>query len=158
MRQRSEIPLKTIVSEELQKRQIFRALQSFNHSIDLKLSPDIPKRPLRQRWGAWLKSFSVENFWPRELTVNIYIFIYMGFLGDSAVKKPPANQGRRLRFNPWVGKIPWRRKWQPAPVFSPKSPMNRGAWWATGHGVTKSGKWPSLNTSIHTYISILQIY
>ena len=26
---------------------------------------------------------------------------------------------RRGRFNPWVGKIPWRRKWQPIPVFSP---------------------------------------
>ena len=23
---------------------------------------------------------------------------------------------RRHRFNPWVGKIPWRRKWQPTPV------------------------------------------
>ena len=22
-------------------------------------------------------------------------------------------------FNPWVGKIPWRRKWQPTPVFFP---------------------------------------
>ena len=22
-------------------------------------------------------------------------------------------------FNPWVGKIPWRRKWQPTPVFLP---------------------------------------
>ena len=26
---------------------------------------------------------------------------------------------RRLRFNPWVGKTPWRRKWQPTPVFLP---------------------------------------
>ena len=25
----------------------------------------------------------------------------------------------RLKFNPWVGKIPWRRKWQPTPVFLP---------------------------------------
>ena len=24
---------------------------------------------------------------------------------------------KRLRFDPWVGKIPWRRKWQSAPVF-----------------------------------------
>ena len=24
---------------------------------------------------------------------------------------------KRRRFNPWVGKIPWRRKWQPIPVF-----------------------------------------
>ena len=26
---------------------------------------------------------------------------------------------RRLGFNPQVGKIPWRRKWQPTPVFLP---------------------------------------
>ena len=26
---------------------------------------------------------------------------------------------KRLEFNPWVGKIPWRRKWQPTPVFLP---------------------------------------
>ena len=28
-------------------------------------------------------------------------------------------QCRRPRFDPWVGKIPWRRKWQPTPVFLP---------------------------------------
>ena len=28
-------------------------------------------------------------------------------------------QCRRSGFNPWVGKIPWRRKWQPTPVFLP---------------------------------------
>ena len=27
---------------------------------------------------------------------------------------------RRLGFNPWVGKIPWRRKWQPTPAFLPE--------------------------------------
>jgi len=27
---------------------------------------------------------------------------------------------RRLGFDPCVGKIPWRRKWQPTPVFSPE--------------------------------------
>jgi len=27
---------------------------------------------------------------------------------------------RRLRFDPWVGKIPWRRKWQPTLVFMPE--------------------------------------
>ena len=26
-------------------------------------------------------------------------------------------QGGRARFDPWVGKITWRRKWQPTPVF-----------------------------------------
>ena len=28
-------------------------------------------------------------------------------------------QCRRPRFDPWVGKIPWRRKWEPTPVFLP---------------------------------------
>ena len=28
-------------------------------------------------------------------------------------------QCRRRGFNPWVRKIPWRRKWQPTPVFLP---------------------------------------
>ena len=26
---------------------------------------------------------------------------------------------RRRGFDPWVRKIPWRRKWQPTPVFLP---------------------------------------
>ena len=29
------------------------------------------------------------------------------------------NQCRRPGFNPWFGKIPWRRAWQPTPVFMP---------------------------------------
>ena len=36
--------------------------------------------------------------------------------------KEPACQCRRSKrqgFNPWVGKIPWRRKWQPTPVLLP---------------------------------------
>ena len=39
---------------------------------------------------------------------------------------PGGSDGKRicLQFgrpglNPWVGKIPWRRKWQPTPVFLP---------------------------------------
>jgi len=28
-------------------------------------------------------------------------------------------QCRRCRFDPWVGKIPWRRKWQPTPAVVP---------------------------------------
>ena len=35
-------------------------------------------------------------------------------------------QCRRFRFNRWVGKISWRRKWQPTPVFfSGKSHVQR---------------------------------
>ena len=37
--------------------------------------------------------------------------------GGSAVQNPPADA--RDRFDPWVGQIPWRRKWQSTPVFLP---------------------------------------
>ena len=37
------------------------------------------------------------------------------------VKNPPASAGdiKKCGFDPQVGKIPWSRKWQPAPVFLP---------------------------------------
>ena len=37
------------------------------------------------------------------------------------VKNSPANADRRKRhgFDPWMGKIPWRRAWQPTVVFLP---------------------------------------
>ena len=50
----------------------------------------------------------------------------------------PACQCRRHKkpgFDPWVGKIPWRRKWQPHFL---ENPMGRRAWWVTVHGVAKS--------------------
>ena len=33
------------------------------------------------------------------------------------VKNTPAMQ--ETRFNPWVGKMPWKREWLPTPVFLP---------------------------------------
>jgi len=27
---------------------------------------------------------------------------------------------KRLGFDPWLGKIPWERKWQPTLVFMPR--------------------------------------
>ena len=45
---------------------------------------------------------------------------------------------RRFGLDPWVRKIPWRRKWQPTPVFLPGNPIDRGAWLAPVIGVAKS--------------------
>ena len=66
------------------------------------------------------------------------------------IGKEPACQCRRhqrLEFNSWVGKFPWRRAWQPTPVFMPgeshgqRSLAGYGPWgsqhvrhnWATEH-------------------------
>ena len=37
----------------------------------------------------------------------------------SLSSKESTCQFRISRFDPWVGKIPWRKKWQPFPVFLP---------------------------------------
>ena len=52
--------------------------------------------------------------------------------------KESACQCRRLGFDPWVRKIPWRKKRQPTPVFLPERFMDREAWRATVHGVAES--------------------
>ena len=68
--------------------------------------------------------------------------------------KEPACQCRRCkrqRFYSWVKKIPWRRAWQPTPVFVPENPMERGVWRATVCWVTKSWIWlKRLNTHTHS--------
>ena len=51
-----------------------------------------------------------------------------GFSGSAGGKVPACQyrSHRRRGFHPWVGKIPWERKWQPAPVFLPaESPGQR---------------------------------
>ena len=65
---------------------------------------------------------------------------YPGFAGGANAKEPACQCRRHKRcgFYPWVGKIPWRRAWQPIPVFLPGEPMDRGAWWAPVHRVEKS--------------------
>ena len=51
---------------------------------------------------------------------RLYHMWCQGFPSGSAVNNLPAMpETQRCRFNPWVGKIPWRRKWQPPPVFLP---------------------------------------
>jgi len=53
-------------------------------------------------------------------------FIYWASLVAQTVKT--LLQCRRPRFDPWVRNIPWRREWQPIPVFLPgESPWTEGA-------------------------------
>ena len=74
------------------------------------------------------------------------------------VKNLPANAGDvRLGFNPCVGKIPWRRAWQPTPVFLPGESHGQRSLVATVYWVVKSQTQRSNLTgrhATHTYIHI----
>ena len=63
-------------------------------------------------------------------------------------------QCRRCWFHPWVGKVPWRRKWQPTAVFLPGKSHEQRAWWATVHWVTVRQDWVTEHTA-HIAVSLL---
>ena len=52
---------------------------------------------------------------------HIRIGLYYDFPGGASGKEPTSQSRRcaRHRFDAWVRKTPWRRIWQPAPVFLP---------------------------------------
>ena len=72
--------------------------------------------------------------------------------------KEPVCQGRRCNrhgFNPWAGKIPEVGDGKPLQHSCLENPMDRGAWWATVHGVAKRQtrlKW--LNTHARVQCSL----
>ena len=77
-------------------------------------------------------------------TVCVHMHTCEGFLGDASGKEPACQCRRpqRRRFNPWVGKISWRRAWRPTPVFLPGKPQGRRSLvgyspWVAGSDVTE---------------------
>ena len=77
----------------------------------------------------------------KQIKTNTAIFLTKGFPGGASGKELSCQcrRHKRHRFDPWVGRIPWRRAWQPTPVFLPgQSYGQRSLWWATVHRVAKS--------------------
>ena len=81
-----------------------------------------------------------------------HVLYVKGFLGGTSSEES-AYQCRRFkkrRFNPWVGKIPWNRKWQHIPVFLSGKSMDKGTWQAIVHRVAKGRTGLSTRTYTHT--------
>ena len=62
---------------------------------------------------------------------------YQGFPGGSEVKASACNVGD-LGSIPRSGRSPGERNGNPLQYSCLENPMDRGAWWATVHGVAKS--------------------
>ena len=73
---------------------------------------------------------------------------YISFSGGASGKEPACQCKRckRQGFDPWVGKIPWRRSWQPTPVFLPgESPWTEEPGGLQSIGLQRIGHdWSSL--------------
>ena len=66
-------------------------------------------------WVWCTKGKRVHIWWIKMQVVCRVGFMDLWCLGS----KESTCQWRRRGFNPWSRKIPWRRKWQPTPLFLP---------------------------------------
>ena len=62
--------------------------------------------------------------------------VISGFPGNSVIKNLPANSGD-AGLIPGLGRSPGEGNDNPLQFFCLGNPMDRGAWWAAAHGVTK---------------------
>ena len=100
---------------------LFNMLSSLAKTF-LPRSMHLLKELLKQK--SYLKKKKKKTFF---LMGSIIICLHGASQVVLVVKNPPAVQeNRRCGFDPWVRKIPWRRKWQPSLVFFPgKSHVQR---------------------------------
>ena len=67
--------------------------------------------------AKWLSLYTYRHFFK----IFFSIMVCISFPHGAVIENTPANtrDAGDWGFDPWVGKIPWRRKWQPTPVFLP---------------------------------------
>ena len=73
-----------------------------------------------------------------------FILVLRGHSGKESACQ--CRRHRRWVFHPWVRKIPGVGTRNPLQYSCLKNSMDRGAWWATVHGVAKSLTWLSMHT------------
>ena len=63
----------------------------------------------------------VPTSWSCAIQCPRHFPLTLGFPGGASGKEPACHCRRHKRhgFSPWIGKVPWRREWQPTPVFLP---------------------------------------
>ena len=77
------------------------------------------------------------------LLLNSWLKLYWGFPGSSVVRNLPANSGDEGDTGSILEseRSPGGENGNPLQFSCLENPMNRGAWWVTVHGVTKSQTW-----------------
>ena len=102
----------------------------------------------------WCWTSSQTQFWVKEKRIGLFLCELNGLLPQKSMSQPrgfdeefwasewlsvkesdcQCRRHRRFGFDLWVRKIPWRRKWQPTPLFLPgqfhgqRNPSGYSAW------------------------------
>ena len=83
-------------------------------------------------------SYSFTTLLQRRSIVKLYKADYKGAFPGGSNSKQSACRCRRPGFSPWAGKLLWRRKWRPTPVFLPGQCHGQRSWPATVCGQKES--------------------
>ena len=87
------------------------------HSVFPSIGDFSSESALHIQWPKYW-GFSINNS-PLSEYLGLISFRNFGLPGWLSGKKNSTCQWRRCRFDLWIGKLPWRKKWQPIPVFLP---------------------------------------
>ena len=119
--------------------------------------PDLQRRVESSRW--WSQGMDMQcGHWgqdgpydpPGGLVFSIY---YWGFPGGSGSKESACSAGDPGLIS-GLGRFPGEGNGNPLQYSCLENPMDRGAWWATVHGITKSEIQLS-NSHTHTHTHTL---
>ena len=82
----------------------------------------------------------IAKSWTQLSDFHFHFLQHQGFPDDAVIKNPPANAGDTgdMGFIPGLGRSPGVGNGNPLQYSCLKNSMDRGAWWATAYGVSKS--------------------
>ena len=91
------------------------------------MEPSVTAQTFYPQGWLWLR----HRLWPH------------GFPGGASGKEPACQcrDCEKRGFNPWVEKMPWRRTWQPTPVFLPGESHGQRSLEVYSHRVAQSWTW-----------------
>ena len=97
--------------------QLLEFAQTHNHRVGDVIQLSHPPLLLLPSVFPNIRVFSNESVphirWPKYWSFSLSISLNNEYSGTTG-------QYRRHGFDPWVGKIPWRKKWHPTPGFLPR--------------------------------------
>ena len=121
-----------------------------------------PQNSCQEKSHGWrsLLSYSPWSHRESDMTERLAYTLANGLPSGTGGKEPTCQCRRckRCRFDSWIRKIPWRRKWQPTPVSYLANPMDRGDWWAPwGHKESDMTEYTHTHAHIHTDLKMAWI-